>query len=267
MTSDNFVVVDNTGEPKVIAEVAFTAALTTLHEKAIYLHEADASIHVERFDYDAAQSLCDARGLRLLHRRHRLHAGQGAGGVRERGLNGARAGARRCAGEPADRGIQEDQVLHHGKRGRGQALDARAGDAHHVVLAALSGGVPGALGGVHAHRKAERHQRAGQCPAHGGRPAADVRSARPGGRAYRGDRRRTERFEPNLYLYDNYPGGIGQSASALPPGRPAGRSTRATCWHPADAKRDARPVWVRWARSGERGKEVAARRSWPNLSA
>jgi DEAD/DEAH box helicase domain-containing protein len=51
VSSDNFVVVDITGEPKVIAEVSFTAALTTLHEKAIYLHEA-RQYHVERFDYD-----------------------------------------------------------------------------------------------------------------------------------------------------------------------------------------------------------------------
>jgi DEAD/DEAH box helicase domain-containing protein len=50
VTSDNFVVVDITGEPVVIAEVAFTAALTSLHEKAIYLHEA-RQYHVERFDY------------------------------------------------------------------------------------------------------------------------------------------------------------------------------------------------------------------------
>ncbi len=50
VTSDNFVVVDITGEPKVIADVAFTSALTTLHEKAIYLHEA-RQYHVERFDY------------------------------------------------------------------------------------------------------------------------------------------------------------------------------------------------------------------------
>ncbi|MGA2594335.1 MAG: DEAD/DEAH box helicase [Bryobacteraceae bacterium] len=51
VSSDNFVVVDITGEPAVIAEVAFTAALTTLHEKAIYLHEA-RQYHVERFDYE-----------------------------------------------------------------------------------------------------------------------------------------------------------------------------------------------------------------------
>ena len=47
VTSDNFVVVDITGEAKVIAEVSFPVALTSLHEKAIYLHEA-RQYHVER---------------------------------------------------------------------------------------------------------------------------------------------------------------------------------------------------------------------------
>ena len=51
VTSDNFVIVDITGEPKVIGEVDFSSALTTLHEKAIYLHEA-RQYHVERFDYE-----------------------------------------------------------------------------------------------------------------------------------------------------------------------------------------------------------------------
>jgi DEAD/DEAH box helicase domain-containing protein len=50
VSSDNFVVIDITGEPQVIADVSYTAALTTLHEKAIYLHEAK-QFHVERFDY------------------------------------------------------------------------------------------------------------------------------------------------------------------------------------------------------------------------
>ena len=51
VSSDNFVVVDTTGEPKVIADVSFNAALTTLHEKAIYLHER-TQYHVDRFDYE-----------------------------------------------------------------------------------------------------------------------------------------------------------------------------------------------------------------------
>jgi DEAD/DEAH box helicase domain-containing protein len=55
ITSDNFVVVDETGEPKVIAEVDFPSALTTLHEKAIYLHEA-RQYQVERFDYEGRKA-------------------------------------------------------------------------------------------------------------------------------------------------------------------------------------------------------------------
>jgi DEAD/DEAH box helicase domain-containing protein len=55
VSSDNFVVVDITGEHKVIAEVSFTAALTTLHEKAIYLHEA-RQFQVEKLDYDGRKA-------------------------------------------------------------------------------------------------------------------------------------------------------------------------------------------------------------------
>src|SRR6201999_843827 len=55
VSSDNFVVVDITGNHDVIAEVAFTSALTTLHEKAIYLHEA-RQYQVERFDYDGRKA-------------------------------------------------------------------------------------------------------------------------------------------------------------------------------------------------------------------
>jgi DEAD/DEAH box helicase domain-containing protein len=50
VSSDNFVVIDETGAPKVIAEVSFTAAPAELHEKAIYLHEA-VQYQVERLDY------------------------------------------------------------------------------------------------------------------------------------------------------------------------------------------------------------------------
>jgi DEAD/DEAH box helicase domain-containing protein len=55
VTSDNFVVVDITGEPVVIADVDFPSALPTLHEKAIYLHEA-RQYQVERFDYEARKA-------------------------------------------------------------------------------------------------------------------------------------------------------------------------------------------------------------------
>ena len=50
VTSDNFVVVDITGEPHVIGEVDFPSALTFLHEKAIYLHGGQ-QYHVEHLDF------------------------------------------------------------------------------------------------------------------------------------------------------------------------------------------------------------------------
>ncbi|MBX5497181.1 MAG: DUF1998 domain-containing protein, partial [Bryobacteraceae bacterium] len=55
VTSDNFVVIDTTTEHRVIAEVSFPTALTTLHEKAIYLHEA-RQYQVEKFDYEARKA-------------------------------------------------------------------------------------------------------------------------------------------------------------------------------------------------------------------
>jgi len=50
VTSDNFVVIDMTGAPVVIGEVDFVSALTTVHEKAIYLHGAQ-QYHVEHLDF------------------------------------------------------------------------------------------------------------------------------------------------------------------------------------------------------------------------
>lgn len=51
ITSDNFIVVDKTGKERVIAEVDFSSALETLHPKAIYMLEGDQYV-VEDFDYE-----------------------------------------------------------------------------------------------------------------------------------------------------------------------------------------------------------------------
>jgi DEAD/DEAH box helicase domain-containing protein len=50
IASDNFVIIDITGEPEVIGECDFTSALTTVHPKAIYLHGGQ-QYHVERLDF------------------------------------------------------------------------------------------------------------------------------------------------------------------------------------------------------------------------
>jgi len=55
VTSDNFVIINTTGEenggPEAIGEVDFSSALTTVHPKAIYIHQGQ-QYHVERLDFD-----------------------------------------------------------------------------------------------------------------------------------------------------------------------------------------------------------------------
>ena len=50
ISSDNFVVIDVTGAPNVIGEVDFPSALVFLHEKAIYIHGGQ-QYHVEHLDF------------------------------------------------------------------------------------------------------------------------------------------------------------------------------------------------------------------------
>jgi DEAD/DEAH box helicase domain-containing protein len=55
VSSDNFLVVDVTEDHRIIGEVDFPSALTTLHEKAIYLHDA-RQYQVEKLDYDGRKA-------------------------------------------------------------------------------------------------------------------------------------------------------------------------------------------------------------------
>src|SRR5229473_860016 len=50
VTSDNFVIIDVTGAPTVIGEIDFPSALVFVHEKAIYLHGGQQH-HVEHLDF------------------------------------------------------------------------------------------------------------------------------------------------------------------------------------------------------------------------
>jgi DEAD/DEAH box helicase domain-containing protein len=50
ITSDNFIIIDVTGAPSVIGELDFTSALVFLHEKAIYIHGGQ-QYHVEHLDF------------------------------------------------------------------------------------------------------------------------------------------------------------------------------------------------------------------------
>src|SRR6059036_1004289 len=63
ITSDNFVIIDTTGEedgkPEVIGEVDFSSALTTVHPKAIYIHQGQ-QYHVELLDFDKRKAYVKA---------------------------------------------------------------------------------------------------------------------------------------------------------------------------------------------------------------
>jgi DEAD/DEAH box helicase domain-containing protein len=55
VSSDNFVVVDVTGEPRIIGETDYTSAPATLHEKAIYIVEGQLH-QVERLDFEGRKA-------------------------------------------------------------------------------------------------------------------------------------------------------------------------------------------------------------------
>jgi DEAD/DEAH box helicase domain-containing protein len=55
VSSDNFVVVDQTGEPRVVAETDFSSALSMLHPKAIYIVEGRL-FQVERLDFEGRKA-------------------------------------------------------------------------------------------------------------------------------------------------------------------------------------------------------------------
>ncbi len=82
MTSDNFVIIDTSarhggernGKPEVIGEVDFSSALTTVHPKAIYIHQGQ-QYHVERLDFDQRKAYVKRGERGLLHGRDSLHAG------------------------------------------------------------------------------------------------------------------------------------------------------------------------------------------------
>jgi DEAD/DEAH box helicase domain-containing protein len=67
VTSDNFVIIDTTGhpesledgEPEVIGECDFSSALATVHPKAIYIHQGQ-QYHVERLDFEQRKAYVKA---------------------------------------------------------------------------------------------------------------------------------------------------------------------------------------------------------------
>ncbi|HLK51684.1 MAG TPA: DEAD/DEAH box helicase [Bryobacteraceae bacterium] len=254
VTSDNFVVVDITGEPAVIAEVAFTSALTTLHEKAIYLHEA-RQYHVERFDYEERKAYvrrvdCDYYTDAIDYTQVK---------ALEEAESQALAGARRVHGDVRVNrqivGFKKIKFYTNDNVGAGklsmpeQEMHTTAFWLHFPAefLARLAEFTPtekqsGITGLGNALRTV----------------AALLLMCDPRDLGLALSDEPAATFEPNLYLYDTYPGGVGQSAPLFRMAEQLLRQAAellAACGCDAGCPSCVGPA----GEIGERGKEVAAR--------
>jgi DEAD/DEAH box helicase domain-containing protein len=257
ITSDNFVVVDITGEASVIAEVSFPTALTTLHEKAIYLHEA-RQYHVERFDYRERKAYvkrvdCDYYTDAIDYTQVK---------VLEEAESEALRGARRVHGDVRVNrqivGFKKIKFYTMENVGAGnlsmpeQEMHTTAFWLHFPAefLARLGG-----------YTSTERQSGIGALGNALRTVAALLLMCDPRdlGVALSEDiSNGVTVFEPNLYLYDSYPGGIGQSAPLYRLSEQLLRQTAellAACPCEAGCPSCAGPV----GEVGERGKEVARR--------
>jgi DEAD/DEAH box helicase domain-containing protein len=257
VSSDNFVVVDVTGDHQVIAEVAFTAALTTLYEKAIYLHDA-RQYQVERFDYEGRKAYVrrvdsdyftdaidytqvkeleevessPAGGLRVAHGDVRLNR-QIVGFKKIKFYTMENVGAGNLS-MPEQEMHTTAFWLHFPAEFLARFTDLSPTDRQGglTALAALLRTV-GALCVMCDPRDL------------GVSITEDIAGSMAA-------------FEPNLYLYDNYPGGIGQSAALykLAPRLLDGAAKLlAACACEAGCPSCVGPI----GEVGERGKEVAGR--------
>ena len=175
VSSDNFVIVDITGEARVIGETDFTSAPSTLHEKAIYILEGQL-YQVERFDFEGRKAYvrsvdCDYYTDAISYTKVTVLEELAERGLRARARQ-PRRGPRRVAG----RRLQEDSVLHQRERRLGRARSARAADAHDVVVADDARGGGGRLPYATDDRR-DGISALAYGDAHGGAAAADVRSA------------------------------------------------------------------------------------------
>jgi DEAD/DEAH box helicase domain-containing protein len=263
VTSDNFVVVDITGEAKVIAEVSFPVALTSLHEKAIYLHEA-RQYHVERFEYDERKAYvksvdCDYYTDAIDYTQVKVREEAEGAGV---GGQGSGVGARRVHGDVRVNrqivGFKKIKFYTMENVGAGK-LNMPEQEMHTTsfwlhfpaaFLASLGDFTPTEKqSGITGLGNALRTVAALLLMCDPRDLGVALSEEIAGG---------LETFEPNLYLYDMYPGGIGQSAPLFRLAPQLLKQTAgllASCACEAGCPSCVGPV----GEVGERGKQVAVR--------
>jgi DEAD/DEAH box helicase domain-containing protein len=230
VTSDNFVIIDITGgregQPEVIGEVDFSSALTAVHPKAIYLHQGQ-QYHVERLDFAERKAYVKPVNVDYFTDAVRYTQVRVLEIAEESGIPGPAASAH---GDVLVRsqvvGFKKIKFFTNENVGSGK-LELPENEMHTTafwvtladdMLAALpfrlSERQNGIFGLVYALRSMAALllmcDRRDLGTAVGERPPsadADIQwqefATVPDGER--------ELFEPNLYLYDAYPGGIGFS--------------------------------------------------------
>jgi DEAD/DEAH box helicase domain-containing protein len=237
VTSDNFVIIDTTGgtngdgdgEPEVIGEVDFSSALATVHPKAIYLHQGQ-QYHVERLDFEQRKAYVKSVNVDYYTDAIRYTQVRVLEIAEEEQIAGP---AVRAHGDVLVRsqvvGFKKIKFFTNENIGAGK-LELPENEMHTTafwitlgrkLLAelpyALSDRQNGILGLLYA--MASMATLLLMCDGRDLGTAVGERPARPGVEtewqefsATLGDpAQMKESFEPNLYLFDAYPGGIGFS--------------------------------------------------------
>jgi len=236
VTSDNFVIVDTTGAPEVIGDVDFSSALTTVHPKAVYLHQGQ-QYQVERLDFEERRAY--VKRVDLEYYTDAIHYTQvrvleAAETARlARASTGEDAAAARTHGDVLVRsqvvGFKKIKFFTNENLGSGK-LELPENEMHTTafwltlerpLLESLPFSVRERQNGMHGLLFALGSvatlllmcDRRDLGTAIGERPPSpglelDWEEARTAAEAASDE---PEFFEPNLYLYDAYPGGIGFS--------------------------------------------------------
>jgi DEAD/DEAH box helicase domain-containing protein len=225
VSSDNVVIVDVTGEPRVIGETDFTSAPSMVHEKAIYILEGQL-FHVERFDFDQRKAYvksvdCDYYTSAIRYSKVTILDDRSVGAEAPGGLPGSHGEVHvvsRVIGFKKIRFYTNENV------GSGE-LDLPEQQMHttswwltipHAVMAALPYAGDDKRDGVSGLANAMRTvaQLLLMCDGQdlGLSVNAESPSARTTGDEPAATSTQAGSEDPRIFIYDNYPGGIGFSA-------------------------------------------------------
>ncbi len=229
VSSDNFVIIDETDAPEVIGEIDFTSALTMVHPKAIYLHGGQ-QYHVERLEFEQRKAYVKRVNVDYFTDAIRYTQVQRLEVAEESAVPGP---ATRAHGDVQVRsqvvGFKKIKFFTNENVGSGK-LELPENEMHttsywitlsRALLASLPFSVSDRQDGMYGLLYALESVASlllmcdkmdlGTTIGEGSLDTEDGGSGPQEPRLPIDRDRRVEFFEPTLYIYDSYPGGIGLS--------------------------------------------------------